>query len=106
MRVVYFKTDSYESGIAEYENDMPGVLSLPVLYGTGIRWYCVITYQLAGLLNLSAKYSDMIRDDVRRVGTGLDELPTNHDNRIGVQMDLRWLEDLSFFNAPFQRGII
>lgn len=90
IRVAYFKSDSFESGITDYENDLPGVVTLPVLYGTGVRWYFLIRYKLAGLLELSAKYSDLMRDDVKRIGTALDELPSNHDNRLSVQLDLRW----------------
>ena len=87
FRIIFFQTDSYDSRLYEYENDLRGVLSLPALYGRGVRWYALVRYELADRLELSAKYSDLIRDDVKRIGTGLDELPTNHDNRIGVQID-------------------
>lgn len=90
FRVVFFRTDSFDAGIAEYENDLPGVLSVPILYGKGTKWYVVARYSMFETLDISLKYSDLIRDDVKRIGSGLDELPTNRDNRIGAQVDFRF----------------
>ncbi|MBI4810679.1 MAG: hypothetical protein HY800_04420 [Ignavibacteriales bacterium] len=89
LRIAFFKTDSYDSGIYEYERDLEGVLSQPILYGRGVRWYLIVKYELLEGCELSAKYSDHIRDDVKRIGTGLDQLLTNHDDRISFQMDLK-----------------
>ncbi len=90
FRIVWFGTDSYDAGIGECETDLPGQLSVPVLYGRGVRWYLEAEYILSEEFTFSLKYSDLIREDVRNIGSGLDELPTNHDNRIGFQMDLRF----------------
>ena len=89
FRLVFFKTDSFDAGVAEYENDLPGVLSVPILYGEGVRWYTFVKYEILKTLNLSIKYSDLIREGVKHIGSGLDELPSNHDNRIGFQLDFR-----------------
>lgn len=86
-RVAVFRTDSFDSGIGEYERDLPGVLTVPVLYGRGVRWYFLAQFLLAESLQFSVKYSELIRDDVKTIGTGLDELPTNRDSRIGLQLD-------------------
>jgi hypothetical protein len=88
FRVSYFKTDSYDSGIGQFENDLPGVLTLPVLYGKGIRWYGLVAIKIWRALLFSIKYSNIVREDVRTIGTGLDELPSNYDDRFGLQMDL------------------
>ena len=87
-RLVFFQTDSFDSRMYEYERDLDGVVSVPSLSGTGIRWYGVLRYQIGGHVEISAKYSDIIRDDVKHLGSGLDELPANHDNRINVQLDV------------------
>ncbi len=89
FRISYFKSDSYYSGISQYENDLRGVLSIPVLYGQGIKWYVLLKYQIINSFDLSLKYSYLIREDVRKIGSGWDELPANVDNRIGLQLDLR-----------------
>ena len=87
-RVTFFQTDSYDSRMYEYENDLEGVSSLPGLYGRGVRWYILLHYKFAESFELSAKYADLIRDDVKHLGSGLDELPVNHDNRFSFQIDL------------------
>ncbi|MDI6804733.1 MAG: hypothetical protein QME58_12980 [Bacteroidota bacterium] len=89
FRISYFKSDSYFSGISQYENDLLGVLSIPVLYGRGIKWYLLLKYQIINSLDLSFKYSYLIREDVKKIGSGWDELPANVDNRIGLQLDLK-----------------
>lgn len=89
FRISYFKSDSYYSGINQYENDLQGVLSIPVLYGQGIKWYVLLKYQIINSLDLSFKYSYLIREDVKKIGSGWDELPGNVDNRIGLQLDMK-----------------
>jgi hypothetical protein len=87
-RLVFFRTDSFNSRIVEYENDVPGILTLPGLFGRGIRYYVLLRYGLWDWFEVSAKYSDLFRDDVKRIGSGNDELPSNRDNRISLQVDL------------------
>lgn len=89
-RMVVFRTDSYDSGIAAFERDLSGVVSIPTLYGQGVKWYLLITIKPFRDLTISAKYSELIRDDVEYIGSGLDEIGTNRDNRLGVQVDFVW----------------
>lgn len=90
FRLVFFRSDSFDAGVAEYENDLPGVLSVPILYGEGVRWYTFLKYEILNSLQLTMKYSDIVREDVKRIGSGLDELPSNRDNRVGIQLDYRF----------------
>jgi len=46
FRIVLFHTDSYDAGVAEYESDLPGVLSVPILYGKGAKWYLLVKYNV------------------------------------------------------------
>lgn len=89
VRVVFFSTGSYESRLYEYEDDLSGALSMPALFGQGDRWYLLLRYQPGRSCELSVKYSRLRRDDIRRLGTGPDELPGNYEDRIGVQLDFR-----------------
>ena len=88
VRLGIFQTDSFDSGVGEYERDLPGVLTLPVLYGRGIRWYLLASYSFHESLHLSVKYAELIRDDVKTIGSGLDELQGNRDNRISLQLEV------------------
>jgi hypothetical protein len=87
LRVVLFGTGSYDSRLYEFEDDLPGTLSMPALFGRGDRWYLLLRMEAGKGRGLSVKYSRLERDDVRRIGTGPDELPGNSDERVGVQLD-------------------
>lgn len=88
FRAASFKTDSYASRVSTVERDLEGVLTIPALYGSGVRWYILVTYQAGSHLMLSAKYSDLLRDDVKYLGSGADEIEGNHDDRIGLQAEI------------------
>jgi hypothetical protein len=89
-RAIYYKTDSFDSGIYEFERDLEGVMTQPVLYGKGLRWYILIKYKPLEAVELSAKYSNNTRDDLKKIGTGPDQLPDNIDERVGIQIDVRF----------------
>jgi hypothetical protein len=88
FRTAYCKGDSYLSGVSEYERDLEGVLTQPILYGSMVRWYILIKYAISREVECSLKYMDAVRDNVKRIGTGLDQLPGNRDAKIGVQIDI------------------
>ncbi len=90
FRINYFTTDSYFSAIYQYENDLPGILSVPPLYGRGIKWYCMINYMIIKSVKVSVKYSYLVREDVKKISSGWDELPGNYDSRFGFQMDIKF----------------
>jgi hypothetical protein len=90
VRMVTFRSDSFESGISLVDLDLPGASSLPVLYGEGMRMGIVAHWSIFAGTTLSVRYSDLVRDDVRGIGTGPDELPANRDSRFGIQLDLRY----------------
>lgn len=87
MRAIYFRTDSYDSGIYECERDLEGVLSLPCLQGSGIRWYMLVRRDITPAVRVSMKYSSHTRDDVKKIGTGPDQLPGNEDDRVAFQIE-------------------
>jgi hypothetical protein len=89
-RLIFFDTDSYDARIYEFESDLRGTLFNPALYGKGRRWYVIARYNIIGGLDLSAKYSETYRDDLKRIGSGADELPGNIDNRFSAQLDIRF----------------
>lgn len=88
LRLIIFRTDSYESRLYALERDLEGVTTMPVLYGSGIRWSCLVRSPRWSGIAISAKFSDHVRDDVRRIGSGDDRLPGNHDASFGLQCDL------------------
>jgi len=89
-RVTYFQTKSYDSRIYQFENDVLGVFSTSALYGRGIRWYVLVNYKIFDFLNLSLKYAELYRDDVKKLGSGYDEIPTNLSNSLTFQLDIKF----------------
>ena len=87
-RIIFFRTDSFNSAIYEYENDLTGMLSSRGLYGEGARFYAAARYKLSGKVSLSLKYSETIKPKEKSSGSGYQQIEGNMDNRIGLQADL------------------
>jgi len=88
-RLVFFDTDSYESRLYEYENDLRGAYSNPALFGKGRRWYLLVKFALGDMVSVSAKYSETQKDQIASIGSGLLEIRGDVDNRIAVQVDVQ-----------------
>lgn len=88
-RVIFFKTDSYNSRVYEFENDLIGVMTNPALYGDGMRWYLLAKLQTSFGLTVSMKYSEIYKPNEINLGSGDSQIPGNLDNRISFQLDYR-----------------
>jgi hypothetical protein len=70
-RVIYYDTSSYESRIYEWEDELPGRVSLDPLWGDGTRWYVVVGVRNKRL-SVSAKFAqDRPEDGGTRSELGL-----------------------------------
>jgi hypothetical protein len=88
-RVAMFDTPTYETHIAMMENDLPGVFSVPPLYGRGVRWYVLVSVRPLAAVRIAARYAETHKEGVRSMGTGLMEIGGDTDNTLGVQLDVR-----------------
>ena len=86
-RFIFFKTDSYDSRIYEFENDIQGVMSNVPLYDEGRRWYIVLKFRPVSFVNLSAKYSETYFEGVKSIGTGNDKIEGDLLNRFSIGME-------------------
>jgi hypothetical protein len=88
---VFFDTESYDSRVYAYENDLRGAFSNPSLYGRGRRWYVLVRSSLIdGVLTLSCKYAATQKDGARTISSGDAEIAGDLDDRFGLQIDLQW----------------
>jgi len=87
-RLVFYQSDSYDSRLYEYETDLRGVFSNPGLYGEGERWYLVTRYALDKTIILSAKYAETRKEGVSTIGSGMNEIRADVDNRLALQLDV------------------
>ncbi len=88
-RFVFFRTDSYDSRVYEFENDLTGLMTNPALYGEGSRWYIIIQYKTQIGLSFSAKYSELFKPVEKNLSSGDTEIQGNLDNRLSFQMDFQ-----------------
>jgi hypothetical protein len=89
-RIILFQTDSYNSAIYEYENDLAGILSNVALYGKGVRWYLIVKYKLVKFISLSAKYSETYKPLENKLSSGFSEINNNVDNKVSFQADINF----------------
>ena len=89
-RIIFFQTDSFNSAVYEYENDLLGVMPNLAMYGKGIRWYLIVKYKPLQFLSLSAKYSETYKPDETSLSSGDNEIMGNVDNRISFQIDMNF----------------
>jgi DNA uptake protein ComE-like DNA-binding protein len=86
-RFIFFNTDSYDSRIYEFENDIQGVMSNVPLYGEGRRWYIVLKYRPFPFISISAKYAETFFDGVKSIGSGNDKVEGDVINRLSLGME-------------------
>lgn len=89
MRIQYFETNSYNSRLYAYENDVLLSYSIPVFYGKGFRYYMNINYDFSKKLSLWLRWSQFIYKNQNSIGTGLDEIPGNKKSELKCQF--RWI---------------
>jgi hypothetical protein len=64
MRVSFFRTDSFRSGLYTYETGMPGIIENKVFYGEGLRFYTIVKIALKNFPVLYIKYSDTVKESI------------------------------------------
>lgn len=90
-RLAFFDTESYDTRVYEYENDLRGVFANPALYGRGRRWYILIRSPVVlGVASFACKYAATRKEGVRFISSGDTEIRGDLDDRLGVQLDIRW----------------
>jgi hypothetical protein len=88
-RWIFFDAPSYDSRLYQFESGVRGSFSNPPLYGKGIRWYCVLGYELLTDVLLSFKYSTVKKlSDLGRPFTG-DDSAVLRDDFMTFQLDFQ-----------------
>ncbi|MGV9012318.1 MAG: ComEA family DNA-binding protein [Flavobacteriales bacterium] len=86
-RLALFATDSYDARIYAFESDVPGVFSLPPVYGQGLRWYGMVRWSVARGIDLWARYGSWAYLHQDAVSSGLQEI--SGDRRSDLKLELR-----------------
>jgi Helix-hairpin-helix motif len=86
IRLQYFETNSYNSRLYAYENDVLYSFSIPVFYDKGVRYYLNANYDINKKLSFWVKWAQTIYNNKALVGSGLDEIKGNKKSEIKLQL--------------------
>ena len=87
-RVRFFRATSFDAGIPAVEADIPGTIVSTTYWGGGIAWSAGCSWSWSRMVRLSMRYSLLRRDDLRQIGSGPSELPSNVREKAGLQLDV------------------
>ncbi|HEY8690272.1 MAG TPA: helix-hairpin-helix domain-containing protein [Chitinophagaceae bacterium] len=85
IRLQYFETDSYNSRMYAYENDVLYSFSIPVFYDKGYRYYVNLNYDITRKWSLWLRFAQTIYPDKNIIGSGLDEINGNKKTEVKLQ---------------------
>ena len=89
MRYALFSTDSYDTRIYTYENDVLYGFSVPALEGTGIRFLLLVSWKPLKFLELWVRYAQTFYSDRNVIGTELESINGNTKSEIKFQAMIR-----------------
>ena len=88
-RLSFFSAASINAAIYDYENDMAGFLSGNIYIGEGSRWYIIFRYDISNYLDITLKYSETLKPNVKSLSSGYSTIEGNLDNRLGLQIEVK-----------------
>lgn len=91
LRYAMFETDSYDSRIYAFENDVPGSYSIPAFYDRGSRFYIMLDYMVTHRIELWVRYSQTFYDNKNIISQGaLTEIQGNTKSEIKAQVSFKF----------------
>ncbi len=88
-RLAYFKTDSYQSRIYAYENNVLYGYSFPAFMGRGWRTYLNLSWKPTRKINYYLKFGFTIYPELENMSSGLGKVDDNKRYDITLQIRLR-----------------
>ena len=88
-RIAYFKTDSYNSRIYAYENDLLYTFSIPAFYGRGFRTYLNLNYKISKNIDIWFKIANTSWSDREIISSGYNEISGNNKTELKFQVRLK-----------------
>ncbi|MBP6620312.1 MAG: helix-hairpin-helix domain-containing protein [Leadbetterella sp.] len=85
-RLAYFNTDSYDSRIYAYENDVLYAVSFPAYYGKGWRYYLIGKMPISRNLDAWIRLAQTNVSDRATIGSGTSEIDGNRKTDLKVQL--------------------
>lgn len=85
-RVALFKTDSYNSRIYAFENDVLYASSFPFYNNKGIRYYINLRCRIKRGLDFWCRYAASHYPSLQALGSALDRIEGNRKSEVKIQM--------------------
>lgn len=89
LRYALFSTDGWDSRIYAYENDVLYAFSVPAYYDKGQRIYLMFKIDALKNVDLWLRISRTVFRDKKFIGSGADEINSNHKTEVKVQAKIR-----------------
>ena len=86
LRLAYFNTPSYDSGIYAYEDDVLNGSGSGLYNGKGIRFYLNTNYRLSRQLRVWCRYGFYSYPGATETVSGLDEIKGSKKSEIRLQL--------------------
>lgn len=86
FRYAIFDTESFNSRIYAFENDVLYSFSIPSLSNRGTRSYLMARYKFRKGIDLWVRYAITYFENLTTIGSGLEEIQGNHRSDIKVQL--------------------
>jgi len=90
FRYGIFDTDSYNSRIYAYENDVLYSFTIPAYYNRGTRTYLTVRYKIKRGLDVWLRYGLTYYDNVDVISSGLEEIQGNTKSEIKAQLRFKF----------------
>jgi DNA uptake protein ComE-like DNA-binding protein len=90
FRYGIFDTESYNSRIYAYENDVLYMFSIPAYYNRGTRTYLTVRYKVMRGIDVWLRYGITYYDNVDVISAGLEEIQGNHKQEIKAQVRFKF----------------
>lgn len=90
IRYAIFDTDSYNSRIYAFENDVLYAFSVPAFNGRGSRFYILTKYRLRRGVDIWLRYAQTYLNDRDEIGSGKERIIGNTRSEVKVQIRLKF----------------
>lgn len=89
FRIAWFSTDSYNSRIYAYENDLLYTFSIPAYYGKGYRTFLNLNYKITKTIDLWFKIANTHWTDRNTISSGYNTISGNNKTELKFQIRLK-----------------
>ena len=90
VRLAWINTDSYNTRIYAYENDLLYTFSIPPYYGKSIRTYLNLKYAVTKKIDFWMKFANSFWSDRKTISSGYNEISGSNKTDLKFQLRLKF----------------